>query len=390
MKSKHITWTPVIGSAMLIIFYLLSLRFRGLFTAQEYDFALMLQQLWPAANGTYLPKLPAALATLATGGILYLAAHGLRLLHPGNTAAMYLCFPLTWWVGTSASSAPVLALFIVIAAAGLFLAHREKNLLWKLAGFSIGLLGAAAAAYLAQTVFFNWTGTVLAILPLLFLTFAIRLEKLDDRGTAERKLNIFTVVYAVVIIMLMVLLLAPAVCRFLKISFPAALTVFRAGEHIYQSAAALIIALIWLFFALKTAKSSDKVSLICFATGLLLLFLPATLPWSRISKAPQPESLMKIYPEIMVNDPVFFADASTSSAVSFLLKVPVQRVGRAKNELPPPQLAEAIIQKLEQGKDAVIFSDLGELDSFLPEDKVCTKFTSQKQYKIFLFKGDKK
>ena len=390
MKQTKINWIPVAGGIALTLFYLLSLRYRGLFTIQECDYTLMLKGIFPRLSGTFLPKLPAALATLVTGLILFFAAVRLRLLHPGNAAAMYLCFPLTWWVGTSASSAPVLSLFIVIAAAGLFIAHRERNVFWKICGFAAGLAGAAAAAYLAQTGFFNWTGAVMAVLPLLFLTFAVRLEKLDDRGIAGRKLNVFTVICSVFLLLLMALLLAPSVCRFLKIAFPAQLTFFYAGERLYLPAAALLIPLVWFFMALKVDKAPEKVGIICFATALMLLFLPPTLPWQRMSRIPQSDGLMKIYPEIMVNNPVFFGDNDTASAVSLQLNVPVRMVGRRKNELPPVQLKEKILEAVAKGRDAVVFSDRGELESFLPENRHCIRFTSQKKYKVFLFKGDKK
>ena len=108
MKKENLNLMPWAGAILAALLYIVSLNYRGMLSAGEYEYALMLKAYFPGLNGPFLPKLPAALATLLTGGLLWLTAARLRLLHPGCVAGFYLCFPPVWWIGTSATPAPVL------------------------------------------------------------------------------------------------------------------------------------------------------------------------------------------------------------------------------------------------------------------------------------------
>ena len=118
---------PAVGTLFLILLYFVSLYHRALLTPGEYEFALALKNIFPGISGNFLPKIPAAAATLATAGILWLTAAKFKLLHPGNAAALYLCFPPVWYVGTSASAVPLTVFFITLTAGGLFFARRAEK-----------------------------------------------------------------------------------------------------------------------------------------------------------------------------------------------------------------------------------------------------------------------
>ena len=80
MEKDKIKLIPVTGALLIILLYFVSLNFRGFFLPEEYVFAVNLKALLPALRGTYLPKLPAACATLLTGGILWFIASKFKIL----------------------------------------------------------------------------------------------------------------------------------------------------------------------------------------------------------------------------------------------------------------------------------------------------------------------
>lgn len=386
MKNSDINLMPVVGAILLTVLYICSLCYRGILTAGEYDFVLALQNIFPGLSGTFLPKLPAALATLASGGIIFLAAYRLKLLHPGVPAGLYLCFPPVWWIGTSATAIPVLSFLITVAAAGLFTARKEENFTGRLIGFAIGCAGAIGAAALAQTQFFSWWSLFMALFPVLFLAFAIHLEKLDDRNLAGKRLNRIALFIAVILLMLTVCFLLPSICRFMKISIPAVLKSFYAGKNLYLPSMALLVPLLWLYVASKAQKSAEKVFFICFAVGFVMLMLPPSLPWSQMTDTLQKDDLLQMCPQLLSGKYTVFADDSSASAVACNLRLPVQRVGRGENDLPPAQLREKIIAALTNGNVAV-FSDDGELDAYLPVELDCVKYTSAGNCKLYLYSG---
>ena len=386
MKKAGIYLVPTAGSLLLIMLYLLSICFRGLLSPQEYEFALQLRELCPRVSGAILPKLPAAAATLFTALFLWLAAMRLKLLHPGAAPCMYLTFPIVWWVGTSASPVPVMALLITVAAAGLFVSRREERLAGKLIGFAGGVAGATGAACFAKSGFFSWDALAMALLPILCLILAVRLEKLDDRGMAAPLLDRFGIFMAMLLLTMLAVLVLPPLCRQFKVSYPAYLTLFRPGESLYRSALAVFVPLLWLFLARKGEKSEEKIFLLCFASGFLLLALPPSLPWARLSSTLSPETLGPLKKELFSDRPATcFADDSSAAALKYCLDIPVIRVGRGPNDLPPSLLRNEMIECLAS-EDVIVASHRGELDAFLPKGRKKMIFTSPHNLQLILFR----
>ena len=388
MEKDKIKLIPVTGALLIILLYFVSLNFRGFFLPEEYVFAVNLKALFPALRGTYLPKLPAACATLLTGGILWFIASKFKILHPGTAAAIYLCFPPVWWVGTSALAAPVLAMLIDLAAAGLFLARREKHIGWKIGSFAVGLSGAAGAAFMAVNGFFDWSAVVLAFMPVLALIGAIHLEKLDDRQQAASRLNRLGAGTAVVLGLILIFLMLPSFARMLKVDFPEDLMVFRSGERIYRPALALLIPMLWIYVIFQVKSYVEKLYALLLAVGFVMLTLPPALPWGRLARTPQPEQLKLIFPEVVRDKPVYFADASTCGAMNYVFGVECRQVGRNPDDLPPAELAAEAETALKKS-DVVIVSFNGELDAFLPPGRSSVKSTLYK-CRFFRFTGDYK
>ncbi len=389
MKKENFNLMPWAGVFLAVLLYIASINYRGLMTAGEYDFAVMLKSFFPWVSGTVMPKLPAALATLFTAGLLWLTAAKLHLLHPGNAAGFYLCFPPVWWLGTSASAAPLLALAVSLAAAGLFITRRSSRIFEKSAALIAGITGAAAAALIAQSRFFSWSGVVLAFMPVIFLTFAVYLDKLELRALAGRRLNRMALTTAVIFAMILIYFLLPSLARMLKVDLPAGLTTLSYGQSVYRPAIALLIPFFWIYLVLKSDKTADKGFFLCFAVGFVMLTLPPAVPWRRLASIPDREELAQMLPEISRYNPIFFADDSTRAAISYVTGFPVRSVGRSSDDLPPDQLAAEIKEALHQGDVIVVYAN-GELDSFLPEDLSAVKFNSRQNCKIFRYSGEQK
>ena len=390
MKNVSTFWAPLAIILLLSALYMVSLLSRGILSASEYEFALELRRLFPSLRGTILPKVPAAAATLLTGALLWLTAARMRLIHPGVAPGMYLTFPVVWWAGTSASSAPVTALCTTAAMAGIFLSRRPDNHpAARFFFFLLGAAGAVATAYFAQTVFFRWEGAGMALFPPLFLLWAVRLEKLDDQELAAPLLDRMGILLAILLLTLLALLTAPGICRHFSIAYPRYLTPFHAGEPIYRPALALFIPLLWLYLGRKAKKSVEKVFFLCFAAGFVLLTLPPTLPWRRLAEIPGEDALAPIRHELLANDPVCFADEAGAAAMAYTLNIPVRRVGRFQDAVPPPMMREMMIQELEH-RDVIAAFGSGELDSFLPKGRDKTTFASPHNFKLILFPGGRR
>ena len=383
---------PLIGALLLALLYFAALRSRGFISGSEYEFALRMREIFPAFSGTVSAKIPAVIATLVTGALLYLAAIKLKLANPGTAPVLYLCFPPVWFAGTSASPAPVLALLTSVAAAGLLIARKAANPSSKFAGFAFGAIGAVGAAFFAQSGFFSWQGVIMAVLPILFLTWAVRLEKLHDNNMAESKINRLAIFLAVVFILLTIMLLIPPVCRFLKVDYPDTLSIYPAGTRLYRPALALLAPLLWLYMVKEVKHYAGKIAVIGVALGFCLLTMPFSLPWERLFNVMQQEHIQPFKAEILANDPVIFADDESAAAVSYCLNRPVIRVNRKRETgaVHPDDLKTTISNTLFPGtNDVVAVSADGELESFLPE-RSKIKYTLKNKYNLFLFTGDKK
>ena len=389
MSEEKLNLSPWIGGILLILLYFAALSCRGFTSTAEYEFAVKLRELFPALQGTFIPKIPAAAATLLTGALLYLAAKKFKLANPGTSPVLYLCFPPVWFIGTSASPAPVLAFLISLAAAGLLLARKESKTSLKFAGFISGIAGAVGAAFFAQSGFFSWQSLIMALLPILFLTWAIRLEKQDDSGLANRKMNRLAIFIAVIFILLLILLLIPPVCRFLKIDFPETLAIFPKGTMLYRPALALIAPLLWLFMVRDTGKYAGKIAIIGIATGFFMLTMPSSLPWNKLSGVIQEDQLLPFKAELLANDPVFFADDHTAYPISYCLKCRVNPVSRKIKGATHPDFLKQQISDILKNSDVVVASADGELEAFLP-DKSKIKYTLKNKCNLFLFTGEKK
>ncbi len=389
MSEEKLNLSPLIGGILLILLYFAALSCRGFTSTAEYEFAVNARSFFPAISGYFIPKIPAAVTTLLTGMLLYFAAKKLKLANPGTAPVLYLCFPPVWFVGTSASPAPVLAFLISLAAAGLMIARKENKRSLKFAGFISGAAGAVGAAFFAQSGFFNWTGVFMSALPILFLTWAVRLEKHDDSGEANRKMNRIAIFVAVIFIMMLIVLLLPPVCRFLKIDFPESLTIFPKGTKLYRPALALLAPLVWLFMVRDSSKYAVKIAIIGIAVGFFMLTMPPSLPWNRLSGVLQEDHLMPFKKELLANDPLFFADEANAYPISYCLKRKVNPVSRKiKGALHPELLKQQITDALQKS-DVVVASADGELESFLPE-KSKIKYTLKNKCNLFLFTGEKK
>lgn len=392
MKKDNFNYIPVAGTLFLIVLYFVSAYQRIMLTPGEYEFALALKAIFPGISGSFLPKIPAVIATLGTAGLLWMTAAKFKLLHPGCAAGLYLCFPPVWWIGTSASGIPLMVFTISLTAAGLFFARRTEKRTGKLAGITGTVLGAVGSAVLilAPAPFFSWWKILMAIFPSLFLSATLRLEKLDDRGLASRKINIWAIITALIMLLMLALLLITPICRFLKTTPPGFLTIRQPGESLYRPALALLIPQLWIYIVLKSERCVEKVFFFCFAVSFLLLTLPPAIPWQRFSETLHPELLNGIREDIMRNSPQIFADDTTWAAISYLLDTPVRRVGRNKTDLPPALLDLAIKETLKKGNDAVVVSGGGELDAFLPAKEKNIKYTSKQNCNLILFPGEKK
>jgi hypothetical protein len=262
----------------------------------------------------------------------------------------------------------------------------------KLAGFALGSIGAVGAAFFAQSGFFSWQGVFMAVLPLLFLIWAIRLEKLNDSGTADTRINRLAIFLAVVFILLLVVLLIPPVCRFLKTEYPDDLSIFPAGTRLYRPALALLAPLLWLYMVKEVKNYAGKIAVIGVAMGFFLLTMPFSLPWNRFSKVMQKEHIAPFESEILANDPVIFADDKSAASICYCLNKTVIRVNRKKETgAVHPDLLKANISNVlaQNTNDVVVVSADGELESFLPE-RSKIKYTLKNKYNLFLFSGDKK
>ena len=370
MSEKKFNFVPLIGALLLALLYFTALFSRGFISVSEYDFAIKLREFYPELSGTVIPRIPAILATLITGALLYLASAKLKLPHVGTASVLYLCFPPVWFAGTSASAAPVLALLTSVAAAGLLISRKAQKNSSRLAGFSLGAIGAVGAAFFAQSGFFSWQGVFMAVLPLLFLIWAIRLEKLNDSGTADARINRLAIFLAVVFILLLVVLLIPPVCRFLKTEYPDDLSIFPAGTRLYRPALALLAPLLWLYMVKEVKNYAGKIAVIGVAMGFFLLTMPFSLPWNRFSKVMQKEHIAPFESEILANDPVIFADDKSAASICYCLNKTVIRVNRKKETgAVHPDLLKANISNVlaQNTNDVVVVSADGELESFLPE-----------------------
>lgn len=389
MDNAKIKFLPWIGAALLAILYFASLHYRGFTSVAEYEFALKLWEYFPQISGSYLPKLPAAMATLLTGALLYLAAVKLKLANPGTAPVLYLTFPPVWYLGTSASPAPALAFLTSCAAAGLLAARKETNRWLKMVYVASGAVGAAGAAAFAQCGLFSWTGVIMAALPLIFLTWAIHLEKKNDQGLAAGRINRLAIFIAVVFLLMLVILLAAPVCRFLKLELPGYLDIYPKGERLYRPALALLAPLLWLFMVKESKHYAGKIAMIAVALGFFMLTLPPALPWNRLSGMIQDSYLKGLKTELLAGDPLFFADDDSAAAVSYCLNKPVRLVSRKAGAIHHDELKNTINNHLADKKDVVVISTKGELESFLPE-RSKIKYSLKNKCNIFLFTGEKK
>ena len=391
MSNKKINLMPLLGSALLILLYTVSLRYRGLVAEDEYRMALLLKSFFPGLHGTFMPKLPASAATLATGALLWLAAYKYPLRHPGIAPGIYLCFPLVWWVGTSASITPLPVLMITMCATGIFLFRREEKFRLRILWTSMAAAGAAGAAVLFRFGHFNIESIFMALLPALFFFVAVRVEKTGHRDPAAKRLNRLAIFLALLLIAALGFMLAPQVCRFLKIDYPSYLTLFNSGDSICRPALALLAPVLWLYLVKEAEKCEDKIMVILIAVGFLMLALPPSLPWQKFTTALQYERLKQLDRELKLQDTQLFADSNTAPALRYTLSRKVIQTGWAKKELPPGLLKNAILQAARDS-DAAVISSNGELEQFLPRINN-TKYTLNKNCKMYLFpkvkKGDK-
>ena len=383
----------MIGALLLALLYFAALRSRGFVSDAEYDFAVKFREFYPTLEGTVIPRLPAVFATLITGAMLYLAACKLKLSSPGTAAVLYLCFPPVWFIGTSASAAPLLGLLTSVAAAGLLISRKAQNPSSKFAGFAFGAVGAVGAAFFAQSGFFSWLGVIMAFLPILFLTLAIRLEKLNDNDMANSKINRLAIFLAVMFILLLVILIIPPACRFLKVEYPDSLSIYPAGTRLFRPALSLLAPLLWLYMVKETKHYAGKIAVIGMALGFFLLTMPFSLPWEKLFNTMQEKHIQPFKAELLANDPVIFADDTSAASTSYCLNKAVTKVNRIRretNSIHPDELKTKISNTLATGtNDVVVVSADGELESFLPE-RSKIKYTLKNKYNIFLFSGDKK
>lgn len=388
MKKANEYIAPLAGCLALILLYLVPLCFRGIVSLQEYEFAVMLRKIVPGISGTYLPKLPAALATLLTAVLIWTTAMRMKLLHPCTAPVLFLCFPPVWWFGTSVSPVPLLVLLITFAVSGLFAARKEKNFILKIVGVAVGVIAALAAAFFVQSQLFSWAAVIMSPVPVICLAISIRLEKLDDRDLAAKKFNHWAIAFAVALLSILAILLVPQFCNIFKINIPDKLAAFYSGKSILRPALALLIPLFWLYLVKDAKKSFDKFSLIEVAMGFFLLVMPSTLPWRKISGTLQPSHLKQVSKELMKNNPVIFADNSTAIVLSYCLGRPVTLVSWTPGYLHPSQLKEKITAAQQFG-DVIVASDNGELEQFLPNCRMI-KYTLSPNCKLYLFPGEKK
>ena len=193
---------------------------------------------------------------------------------------------------------------------------------------------------------------------------------------------------AVLFIFMLALLLLPPICRFLRMECPAFLDIYPKGERLYRPALALLAPLLWLYMVKEVKNYADKIAMICVALGFFMLTLPPSLPWNNMTGMLQEKSIIPLSNELLVNDPVIFADEATAAPIAYSLNREVRVVGHHENTLHPDKLKQAVNESL-QTNDVVVASSRGELEQFLPETSKM-KYTLKPEYNLYLFTGGKK
>ena len=374
---------PIIEILLFITLYVVILPVRPLYAPDEFDFILLLQKFFPEVSGMVLPRIPAAASTLLTGLTVWFCGRSLKLRYPDMAAAFFLLFPPTWFYGTSASIVPVFVLAVSLIAFGIFCGRREKFLWQKLLCFIPVIPATLCVAGIAQAGFLSISCVVLSFVPIVSLSLAAYLERLNDRGKASYRIDRFIRLAIILLVCSIILLLIPPVCRHFKWDCPASLIIYQPGESIFRPALSMLIPIMWLFTGLSVKEMSSKISFIVIAAIFLLLTLPLSLPWEKQHNFQLGRAVASLKPELTASPAVYFADRQLAGVLSCELQKPVKEFGRSRTSLTPGELTREINTALSKS-DVVVALSTNEYDSYLPKRNK-TEYQSSGKYRIIRF-----
>lgn len=367
MKINIPGWKPAVTVLAFAVLYTVALPFRPLFAPHEYDFAVAMLHYFPEMTGRVYPKLPAVVATLLTGILVWLTAWKMRMQYPWIALCSYLLFIPVWYFGTSASAIPVFTFAVSLTAALLYFGRKSDNILAKTGCVILAVPMALATAWFGKSVFFSWQCILMAFTPILAVTFCAYLEKLNDRDKAAKLVHRFNRVLIFCSLMLLVLLLLPPVFRMFNASYPQSLQLYPTGQSLVRPALTFLVPLLWFFMSASLQKFPEKSLTAAAGIGTMLFILPATVPWTYLLHNAPGEAVERLAPELKRNDPVFLSDKNSASVLRYQLRVDVREIGREADAIKPVDLKHYINKELEKG-DVIVALSSKEFDSELPKE----------------------
>lgn len=367
MKINVHGWKPALMILSFAVLYTVALPFRPLFAPDEYDFAASMMHYFPAISGRIWPKVPAMLATLLTGFLVWLTARKMRMQYPWIALCSYLLFIPVWFYGTSASAVPVFSLAVTLIATLLFFCRKSDNVFTKTTCAVLAVPVAAATAWFGKSIFFSWQCILMAFTPILAVSFCAYLEKLNDRNKAAKLITRLNRVLIFCTLLALVLLLLPPVFRIFNWGYPASLQLYPTGRSLVRPALTLLVPMLWFFMSASLDEMPKKFLTSAAGVGIFLFILPATVPWNHLLHNTPGEAVQHLGSELKRNDPVYFADRNSVSVLKYQLRVEVREIGRTPGAVIPAELKQNINKELEKG-DVVVALSGKEFDSDLPRE----------------------
>lgn len=388
MKVFSAVLKPAAVIMMFAMLYGVSLPFRPLFAPDEYDFAVRMMHFFPEISGLVSPKLPALAATMLCAGVIWTTAAKMKIFRPWSAAVIYLLLPPVWFYGTAALPVQIVVLSISLTVMLLYFARKSNHKASRACCSILAIAAALGTALLGKSDFFSWAAVPMALLPILSLHAAAKLERLDDRNRAEKVLDRIGGFLAFLLLFALALLLAAPLCRCFNCPCPEFLIFYPPGKRLFIPAMALIVPLLWFFMSSKAAKSTEK--LLCIAAGVafVLLALPPSLPWHRFLHDLPGRATADLAKELGRSNAEYFADRNYDAVIAYEWRVPVTVFGRRDGELHPEKLKDVITRALKKS-DVIIALSSNNYDTFLPRENRIV-YTSGSNRRIIRYSGGKK
>lgn len=353
--SLWIQWAMVLTGL-----YLAALPLRPLFAPEEYLYCLELIERWPGYwQNLFMWRLPSALAVLLSALLIYKAAHYFGYKRAGGCAVFYLLLPPVFWIGTAASFEPFWVLgsnAVIFGAVFMFLAGGK----WyrKLYGIPVAAAGAVCIWQLCRM---RWYSTHLwwqVLLPAAALGIWKILELLEKRNkdALKRHLNRLSYFISGLLFAVSLLILLPPVLRHFHVNYPAGLSFYAPGEHIFRPIVVLLIPVLWFHLMRTVSKLSSKLSMFAVAVGFFLFMLPQVIPW-RMLRDLAPEYMVQKYrKELAGNDIVYYADRESAAVLRVELGVKSRSIGSRPGDISPEKLYNTVLKQIEKSDVCVAVS----------------------------------